>query len=43
MNNFFFGNKFIDKILNGRLKLQEEEKSAWKKYLKQVSCIDETS
>jgi hypothetical protein len=43
MNNFFFGNKFIERVLNGRLKLAEEEKSAWKKYLKQIISIDETS
>jgi|NOAtaT_6_FD_contig_21_6091103_length_305_multi_3_in_0_out_0_1 hypothetical protein len=43
MNNFFLGNKFIEKVLSGRLRLQEEEKIAWKQYLKHVIAIDNTS
>lgn len=43
MNNFFLGNKFIERVLSGRLRLQEEEKIAWKQYLKHVIAIDNTS
>jgi cardiolipin-specific phospholipase len=43
MNAFFIGNKFIERVLNGRLKLAEEEKSAWRKYLKHIIRIEDTS
>ena len=43
MNNFFLGNKFIDRILSNRLRLQEDEKNAWRIYLKHVVSVDNTS
>ena len=43
MNATFIGNKFIDRILTNRLKLPDDEKDAWKKYLKHVIDQDECS
>lgn len=43
MDTFWIGNKFIDKVLTGRLKLADEEKSAWRRYFKHICKIDESS
>ena len=43
MNALFIGNKFIDRILTNRLKLPDDEKDAWKKYLKHIIDQDECS
>jgi len=43
MNTCWLGNKFIDKILNNRLKLPEDEQKVWKKYIKHVSDQPECS
>jgi hypothetical protein len=43
MSTWWIGNKFIDKILNGRLKIPEEEQPVWRKYLKAISSIENNS
>lgn len=43
MNTWWLGNKFIDRILNGRLKIPEDEQPVWKKYLKTISSIENNS
>lgn len=40
MNNCFFGERFMNRVLEGRLKLGEEEKAAWKAYLKKVVKLE---
>ena len=37
MGSLFLGNKLIDRIVDTRLKLQDEENEAWKKYFKDLS------
>lgn len=39
MNWCVLGNIFIDRVLTGRLKLEDEEKDHWKKYMKTVTNI----
>ena len=43
MNSCYFGNKLIDKILKGRLKLPEHEQIIWRKYMKHVINQSECS
>ena len=43
MNNWFIGDKMIDKIVSGRLGLVNEEKEIWTKYFKDISKSDHNS
>jgi len=43
MNTCWLGNKFIDKILNNRLKLSEDEQKVGRKYIQHVSDQHEGS
>jgi pimeloyl-ACP methyl ester carboxylesterase len=43
MTTCWLGNKFIDRILQNRLKLPEDEQRVWKKYIKHVSDQPECS
>jgi hypothetical protein len=43
MDTCWIGNKFIDRILNNRLKLPEDEQKVWKKYLKMICRQSESS
>ncbi|CAM6005302.1 unnamed protein product [Sphagnum balticum] len=43
MDNCIFGNKFMESVLTNRLKLGEEEKACWKKYLKAIAKIEDNS
>ena len=43
MKTFIVGDKVMNSFLRKKFKLQEGERQAWKKYLYQVSNINETS
>lgn len=37
MDSWLFGNRFIDKVLKGRLKLPENEQVVWKQYIRHIA------
>ena len=43
IKNFFFGNTFLNRAINGRLKMKGRESEIWKKYLLQLSTQEESS
>lgn len=43
MNWFLIGNMFMNRVLTGRLGLENEEKEAWKDYMKTVTNIQPNS
>ena len=37
IKNFLFGNKILERAVNGRMKIQGRESEVWKKYLTQLA------
>ena len=43
IKNSLFGERILERMLSGRLKLKDQEKESWKKYIKHVASQEESS